>query len=227
MSSGAGGSRSFRSMSGSPRRERRAIVDRAAPSLPRDRGRDLVRDRRVPSTSGSARRRDQRNERHSEARRSLTPGAPCRARRVGRRARCSGPTTSGSPASPGPRGRVARLLRRGGRQQPIEVHPRSIPIGSSVGAVLGERRADHGPRLVVDIGDLTGCPSLVGGGALDPILRAARSPAALAIVTTYGLTETCGGIAYDGVPSSKGPARASTPQGGRAPRPDADGRLSA
>ena len=39
---------------------------------------------------------------------------------------------------------------------------------------------------------------LVGGGALEP--DAARDVAALGgrVVTTYGLTETCGGIAYDG-----------------------------
>jgi len=39
---------------------------------------------------------------------------------------------------------------------------------------------------------------LVGGGAVDPELGAAASRLGGRVVTTYGLTETCGGIAYDG-----------------------------
>lgn len=39
---------------------------------------------------------------------------------------------------------------------------------------------------------------LVGGGALDPELRDAAARLGGRVVTTYGLTETCGGIAYDG-----------------------------
>lgn len=54
-------------------------------------------------------------------------------------------------------------------------------------------------RLVTEHSDLSRLGVLlVGGGALEPAV--ARGAAALGgrIVTTYGLTETCGGIAYDG-----------------------------
>ena len=39
---------------------------------------------------------------------------------------------------------------------------------------------------------------LVGGGAVEPELLAAAARLGGRVVTTYGLTETCGGIAYDG-----------------------------
>lgn len=39
---------------------------------------------------------------------------------------------------------------------------------------------------------------LVGGGALDPEVRDAAARLGGRVVATYGLTETCGGIAYDG-----------------------------
>ncbi len=65
------------------------------------------------------------------------------------------------------------LLRGVDAQQPIEVHPRfdpdrvleSAPCWVSVVPTMVR-------RLVVDVGDLSGLSLLVGGGALDPILRA-------------------------------------------------------
>lgn len=41
---------------------------------------------------------------------------------------------------------------------------------------------------------------LVGGAALDPALRARAQAAGVRLVATYGMTETCGGCVYDGVP---------------------------
>ena len=41
---------------------------------------------------------------------------------------------------------------------------------------------------------------LVGGGALPPGLRERAGAARVRIVTTYGMSETCGGCVYDGVP---------------------------
>jgi O-succinylbenzoic acid--CoA ligase len=41
---------------------------------------------------------------------------------------------------------------------------------------------------------------LVGGAALDPELRARAEAAGVAVVPTYGMTETAGGCVYDGVP---------------------------
>ncbi|MFP5069426.1 AMP-binding protein [Pseudonocardia nantongensis] len=41
---------------------------------------------------------------------------------------------------------------------------------------------------------------LVGGAALDPGLRSRAEEAGVRVVTTYGMSETCGGCVYDGVP---------------------------
>ncbi len=43
---------------------------------------------------------------------------------------------------------------------------------------------------------------LVGGGPLDPGVRAEAEARGLRIVQTYGMSETCGGCVYDGVPLS-------------------------
>lgn len=41
---------------------------------------------------------------------------------------------------------------------------------------------------------------LVGGGPLDPAVRAEAGSRGIRIVQTYGMSETCGGCVYDGVP---------------------------
>ncbi|SFM57400.1 O-succinylbenzoic acid--CoA ligase [Pseudonocardia ammonioxydans] len=41
---------------------------------------------------------------------------------------------------------------------------------------------------------------LIGGGALDPGLRTRAEDAGVRVVATYGMSETCGGCVYDGVP---------------------------
>lgn len=41
---------------------------------------------------------------------------------------------------------------------------------------------------------------LVGGAALDPDLREQAQAAGIRLIRTYGMTETCGGCVYDGVP---------------------------
>jgi O-succinylbenzoic acid--CoA ligase len=41
---------------------------------------------------------------------------------------------------------------------------------------------------------------LIGGGATDPDLLHAAADAGIRLVTTYGMTETCGGCVYDGLP---------------------------
>jgi o-succinylbenzoate---CoA ligase len=55
--------------------------------------------------------------------------------------------------------------------------------------------------LDVDISALAGFSSVLVGGAAAPagLLAAARA-AGVPVVTTYGMTETCGGCVYDGVP---------------------------
>ncbi len=41
---------------------------------------------------------------------------------------------------------------------------------------------------------------LLGGGPVNPVLLEAARGAGLKVVTTYGMSETCGGCVYDGVP---------------------------
>ena len=41
---------------------------------------------------------------------------------------------------------------------------------------------------------------LLGGSAADPALLDRAAAAGIAVVTTYGMSETCGGCVYDGVP---------------------------
>src|SRR5579864_962102 len=55
--------------------------------------------------------------------------------------------------------------------------------------------------LDVDISPFTGFSSVLLGGAAAPagLLAAARA-AGVPVVTTYGMTETCGGCVYDGIP---------------------------
>lgn len=61
-------------------------------------------------------------------------------------------------------------------------------------------------RRLLDAGDaarqaLAGFDAvLVGGAAASPALRAEAADAGVRLVTTYGMSETCGGCVYDGVP---------------------------
>ena len=41
---------------------------------------------------------------------------------------------------------------------------------------------------------------LVGGAAVEPALRRAAAAEDVHVVATYGMSETCGGCVYDGVP---------------------------
>jgi len=56
-------------------------------------------------------------------------------------------------------------------------------------------------RLVAVATDLSRLGALlVGGGPVDPALRDAAARLGARVVSTYGLTESCGGVVYDGVP---------------------------
>ena len=72
---------------------------------------------------------------------------------------------------------------------------REVPPGSAVSLVpaMVARLVRDGAEL-----DRSGVV-LVGGGALDPGLRAEAESLGATIVETYGLTESCGGVVYDGV----------------------------
>ena len=56
-------------------------------------------------------------------------------------------------------------------------------------------------RLVANAQDLSRLGVLLlGGSALDPALRDAAARLGARVVTAYGLTESCGGVVYDGIP---------------------------
>ncbi|GIU97491.1 MAG: O-succinylbenzoic acid--CoA ligase [Actinomycetota bacterium] len=84
---------------------------------------------------------------------------------------------------------------------PLEVHatfdPARIvgaaPCWASVVPTMVRRLLAGDPPLV-------GLSLLVGGGALDPQLRARAEGRGARVVSTYGLTESCGGVVYDGIP---------------------------
>jgi O-succinylbenzoic acid--CoA ligase len=91
----------------------------------------------------------------------------------------------------------------------------SDDVPGGVGAMTGRRRyvslvptqlrrmlhADPGSRGAAAGDALAGFDAvLVGGASLDPRLRDEAEAAGLAVVATYGMSETCGGCVYDGVP---------------------------
>jgi O-succinylbenzoic acid--CoA ligase len=86
---------------------------------------------------------------------------------------------------------------------PVTVHPRFDPE-----AVAGERDAAFislVPTMLVrllDAGtDLSGFRAiLVGGAAVPPELSQRARSAGANVIETYGLTESCGGVVYDGRP---------------------------
>jgi O-succinylbenzoic acid--CoA ligase len=105
--------------------------------------------------------------------------------------------------SPAHIGGLLVLLRGAVLGTPVLVHERFDPQRL---AALGPLSAYVSlvPTLVaraVTAGtDLSGFGALlVGGGSVDPGVLSAAAGLGARIVTTYGLTETCGGIAYDGL----------------------------
>jgi O-succinylbenzoic acid--CoA ligase len=72
---------------------------------------------------------------------------------------------------------------------------REAPPGASLSLVPAMVR-----RLVRARSDLARFgPLLVGGGGLEPADRAGAEALGASLVETYGLTESCGGVVYDGV----------------------------
>ncbi|MEX2274929.1 MAG: fatty acid--CoA ligase family protein [Actinomycetota bacterium] len=86
---------------------------------------------------------------------------------------------------------------------PVAIHARFDP--EAVAAVAGVRFVSLVPRMLarlldrgVDVARFR--TILVGGGALPVELRDRARGAGATVVETYGLTESCGGIVYGGVP---------------------------
>jgi O-succinylbenzoic acid--CoA ligase len=181
-------------------RERRAIVDRAAPAL------ILAEDGETWFADGA--RVDERIG--VVVATSGTSGAPKLAELSRSAVRAALEISGGALElepqhvwvaclTPAHVGGLLVLLRGVEAHHPLQVHARfdparlvaAAPCWASVVPTMVR-------RLTMDDLDLRGLSLLVGGGALDRALRAAAEARGAVIVETYGLTETCGGVAYDG-----------------------------
>jgi O-succinylbenzoic acid--CoA ligase len=106
--------------------------------------------------------------------------------------------------TPGHMGGLLVLLRGAMAGAPVDViEPfdaatllRLAPEGAHIALVPTMLR-----RIVASAPDLSRLGVLlIGGSPLDPALRDAAARLGARVVSTYGLTESCGGVAYDGIP---------------------------
>jgi O-succinylbenzoic acid--CoA ligase len=100
---------------------------------------------------------------------------------------------------PGHVGGLLVYLRHAVARTPVEAHPRFEPatlVGR--GPVFASVVPTMVRRLVDARADLAGVTLLVGGDHVDPGLRDAAAGLGARVVGSYGLTEACGGVAYDG-----------------------------
>ena len=93
----------------------------------------------------------------------------------------------------------------------LQVLFRSVRAGTEpvedVASLTGTRRyvslvpTQLGRMLETDVQTLKGFDTvLIGGARLEPRLREQAEKAGVRVVTTYGMSETCGGCVYDGRP---------------------------
>jgi len=184
--------------------ERRAIVARARPHCVQDRdGETLLADAApvtpgvaiVMPTSGTA-GEPKLVELHrvavvvavsrSAKRLGATPGAPwvC-------------------PLTPAHIGGLLVLLRGAILGAPVTMHERFDPerlVHDGEGAAFASVVPAMVRRLVASDLGLHGLTLVVGGDGIDDETATRARSRGATIVTTYGLTETCGGFTYDGVP---------------------------
>jgi o-succinylbenzoate---CoA ligase len=86
---------------------------------------------------------------------------------------------------------------------PVTIHPAfdAAAVAAERGSAFTSLVPTMLGRLVAAGAELSAFRAiLVGGAHLSPDLRASAERAGASVVETYGLTETCGGVVYDGVP---------------------------
>ena len=185
-------------------REKRAIVDRARPTVIRDADGETVLADGAPVAAGVAvvvatsgvGGRPKLVELHrvavavavrtSAARLDAAPGAPWI---------CA--------LTPAHVGGLLVLFRAAILGSPVTVHEGFDParlVDDGEGASFVSVVPAMVRRLVEANLGLHGLTLLVGGDALDDEMAGAARSRGARLVATYGLTETCGGFAYDGVP---------------------------
>lgn len=184
--------------------ERRAIVARARPHFVQDQGGETLLADAVPVTPGVAivmptsgtAGEPKLVELHrvavvvavsrSAKRLGATPGAPwiC-------------------PLTPAHIGGLLVLLRGAILGAPVTMHERFDPerlVQDGDGAAFASVVPAMVRRLVASDLGLNGLTLVVGGDGIDDETATRARGRGATIVTTYGLTETCGGFTYDGVP---------------------------
>jgi o-succinylbenzoate---CoA ligase len=185
-------------------RERRAIVDRARPQVIRDADGETLLADAAPITPGvavviptSGASGDPKlvelhrvavavAVRTSTARLGATPDSPWLC-----------------PLTPAHIGGLLVLLRAAIAGSPVIVHERFDPdrlVQDAEGAAFASVVPAMVRRLVGSNLGLHGLTLLVGGDGLDDETAGAARSRGARLVTSYGLTETCGGFVYDGVP---------------------------
>jgi O-succinylbenzoic acid--CoA ligase len=185
-------------------RERRAIVDRARPHFVRDAGGETLLADAAPvtpgvaivmSTSGTG-GEPKLVELHRVA---VVVAVSRSAKRLG-----SPPDSPWiCPLTPAHIGGLLVLLRAAILGAPVTIHERFDPerlVGDAGGAAFASVVPGMVRRLVAANLGLDGLTLLVGGDAIDADTAGAARARGARLVTTYGLTETCGGFTYDGVP---------------------------
>jgi O-succinylbenzoic acid--CoA ligase len=185
-------------------RERRAIVDRARPHFVRDAGGETLLADAAPVTPGVA----------IVMSTSGTGGEPKLVElhrvavvvAISRSAQRLGSTPDSPwicPLTPAHIGGLLVLLRAAILGAPVTIHERFDPerlVADAEGTAFASVVPGMVRRLVAaDLG-LDGLTLLVGGDAIDADTAGAARARGARLVTTYGLTETCGGFTYDGVP---------------------------
>jgi O-succinylbenzoic acid--CoA ligase len=185
-------------------RERRAIVERARPHFVRDAdGETLLGDAApvapgvaiVMPTSGTA-----GEPKLVELHRVAVVVA------VGRSAKRLGATPGAPwicPLTPAHIGGLLVLLRGAILGAPVLMHERFDPerlVHDGEGAAFVSVVPAMVRRLLASDLRLHGLTLLVGGDGLDDRSASRARARGARVVTTYGLTETCGGFTYDGVP---------------------------
>jgi o-succinylbenzoate---CoA ligase len=185
-------------------RERRAIVDRARPHLVREAGGETLLADAAPVTPGVA----------IVMPTSGTAGEPKLVElhrvavvvAIGRSAERLGATPGAPwlcPITPSHIGGLLVLLRAAILGAPVTIHERFDPrrlIEDGEGAAFASVVPAMVRRLVATDRGLHGLTLLVGGDALDAETAGGARERGARLVTTYGLTETCGGFTYDGIP---------------------------
>jgi O-succinylbenzoic acid--CoA ligase len=185
-------------------RERRTIVDRARPHFVRDeRGETLLSDAApvtpgvaiVIPTSGTA-GEPKLVELHRVA---VVVAVSRSAKRLG----ASPEAPWLCPLTPAHIGGLLVLLRAAILGAPVTIHERFDPerlVRDAEGAAFSSVVPGMVRRLVASELGLRGLTLLVGGDELDAETAEVARARGARLVTTYGLTETCGGFTYDGIP---------------------------